>query len=160
MSQTFRIRSGGPELIELTEPLWQKQKAYHLVIDQINSESYLDLSFEERMEKIREKGERLTTLLAEDAETGLLIGYSLATINAAGLGEIDSVFVEEDRRGKGIGTALIKATLQWMEENKAQKTKIHVLDVNQSAFSLYCTLGFEPRLIEMIHKAPVSNEDS
>ena len=159
MSQSIPIRSGGAELIALTEPLWQKQKAYHLEIDHVNPDSYVDLSFEERMDEIRGKAEHLITLLAEDADTGKLIGYNLSTINSAGLGEIDSVFVEEDYRGKGIGTALIKETLEWMDENKAKRTKMHVLEANQSAFKLYRALGFEPRLIEMIHKTPASHRE-
>ncbi len=152
MPKSIQIRAGGAELIGLTKPLWEKQKTYHLGIDRLSPENYVDLSFEERAIRIQKKGAHLTTLLAEDRTTDHLIGYSLATINLEGVGEIDSVFVEENYRGKGVGTALIKATLVWMEENKVQKTKLHVLDVNQSAVSLYRTLGFEPRMVEMIRR--------
>ena len=152
MPESIQIRAGGAELIELTKPLWEKQKTYHLGIDRLSPENYVDLSFEERAIRIQKKGAHLTTLLAKDRTTDHLIGYSLATINLEGVGEIDSVFVEENYRGKGVGTALIKATLVWMEENKVQKTKLHVLDVNQSAVSLYRTLGFEPRMVEMIRR--------
>ena len=152
MSQPIQIRSGGPELIELTEPLWQKQKAYHIEIDHISPDVYVGISFEKRMEEIREKAKSLITVLAEDVGDGGLVGYSLGTVNEKGLGEIDSIFVEEEYRGQGIGTTLIKETLAWMDENNARKIKMHVLDVNQSAYSLYRTFGFEARLVEMIRK--------
>lgn len=44
----------------------------------------------------------------------------------------------------------MRIALNWMEENKASKTKIHVLEVNQQALKLYRTLGFKVRQLELI----------
>ena len=44
----------------------------------------------------------------------------------------------------------MRIALNWMEKNKASKTKIHVLEVNQQALKLYRTLGFKVRQLELI----------
>ena len=55
MPESIQIRAGGAELIELTKPLWEKQKTYHLGIDRLSPENYVDLSFEERAIRIQKK---------------------------------------------------------------------------------------------------------
>ena len=150
MSLTIRYRLGGVEQIDVTEPLWQKQKAYHLKIDTINPECFNGIEFSTRMQQLKDKAESLIAILAEDSEAKEIVAYCLATINAAKLGEVDSVYVEEPYRGQGIGTELIRIALNWMEENKASKTKIHVLESNQQALKLYRALGFKVRQLEMI----------
>ena len=150
LTSTIRYRIGGVEQIDVTEPLWHKQKAYHLKIDTINPECFDGIEFNTRMQQLKDKAEELITVLAEDPETEQVIAYCLATINAVKLGEVDSVYVEDLYRGQGIGTELMRIALNWMEENKASKTKIHVLEVNQQALKLYRTLGFKVRQLELI----------
>ena len=158
MPQSIQFRTGGSEFIGETEPLWDQQKAYHLKIDSIHPESIVDITFESRMQQLTDKAVHLLVVLAEDSDTGQVVGYGLGTINAAGLGEIDSVFVEESYRGQGIGTKLIRTILDWMEEKEARRIKIHVLEVNQQAFKLYRALGFETRQLEMLRRTP--NQES
>ena len=55
---------------------------------------------------------------------------------------IDSVAVEDDYRGQGIGTALIEKFLDFVKINNYKKTLLEVVDTNPRAKKLYERFGF------------------
>ncbi|WP_226673429.1 GNAT family N-acetyltransferase [Rossellomorea aquimaris] len=62
-----------------------------------------------------------------------------------------SMSISKDYRGMGIGKELLKALLEWAEENPLiEKVSLGVLSTNQRAISLYRQMGFleEGRLMK------------
>lgn len=57
---------------------------------------------------------------------------------------VDNLVVEEHNRGKGIGRALMEASLQWAEEKGATELRLQVYEKNKAAQQFYEELGFEP----------------
>jgi GNAT superfamily N-acetyltransferase len=69
----------------------------------------------------------------------------VSSIDANKVGGIESLFVEESYRGLGIGDALIKSALFWMDEKGAETKMVSVAAGNEEAFRFYARYGFRPR---------------
>lgn len=61
--------------------------------------------------------------------------------SAARLG---SLWVSPEVRGRGIGSALVEAVVQWVRERGCTQLVLDVSDDNRSAIALYARRGFEP----------------
>ena len=59
-----------------------------------------------------------------------------------GAGEIDSLFVERDYRGKGLGTELTRRGLEWLDAQKATSKTVAVAFGNDSTLKFYAGFGF------------------
>ena len=70
-----------------------------------------------------------------------LIGY-LALRNAADTGEIDTFAVAPEYRRRGAGRALLSFALDFAAKNGAAQVFLEVRESNESARSLYESLGF------------------
>ncbi|MGH2735939.1 MAG: GNAT family N-acetyltransferase [Actinomycetota bacterium] len=77
-------------------------------------------------------------LLAE--ADGRLVGH-IGLQNKRGLVEI-GMMVAEGYRGRGIGSALMRAALDWGRERGAHKISLQVWTHNESAIALYEKFGF------------------
>lgn len=84
---------------------------------------------------------------------GVLVGYimcrieygfsQLKRLSLARKGHVVSVAVEEEHRGKGIGTALIQAAHAEMAKKTATECYLEVRVSNKPAISLYERLGYK-----------------
>lgn len=117
----------------------------------------------EEVEKtpLHEEKERIQSLLDNIKETLIV-----AEVNGVVVGSIEfrsqtrkrlshtgsvSMSISKNYRGMGIGKALLKALLEWAEENPLiEKVSLGVFSSNQRAISLYKQMGFleEGRLIK------------
>jgi RimJ/RimL family protein N-acetyltransferase len=59
-----------------------------------------------------------------------------------GFGEI-GMFVARDWRGRGVGSALVVASIEWARERGLHKLSLSVFPHNEAAISLYRKYGFE-----------------
>ncbi|MFN8672390.1 MAG: GNAT family N-acetyltransferase [Candidatus Sericytochromatia bacterium] len=97
-------------------------------------------------------------LLAEDNSTSKVIGYSEAKILESNpifektkQLHISAVFVEKDYRKKGIGKIIINELIKIAKDNNCQEIDLNVL-LNNDAYFLYKSLGFEDFRVNMIKK--------
>jgi RimJ/RimL family protein N-acetyltransferase len=117
----------------------------------------------EEVEKtpLQEEKERIQSILDNIKETlivvevnGVVVGsIQFRSQNRKRLSHTGSVSmsIRKNYRGMGIGKALLKALLDWAEENPLiEKVSLGVLSTNQRAISLYKQMGFleEGRLIK------------
>ncbi|MDQ3951372.1 MAG: GNAT family N-acetyltransferase [Actinomycetota bacterium] len=79
-----------------------------------------------------------TSFVAE--EDGAIVGQ--LGISGSGRCEI-GMWVRADRRGEGIGTALVEAALDYAREHGAYKVSLEVWPHNSAAIALYERFGFE-----------------
>jgi RimJ/RimL family protein N-acetyltransferase len=123
-------------------------------------EYFIAVSEEVEKTSIHVEKERIQGILDNTKETLIV-----AEVNGAVVGSIEfrsqtrkrlshtgsvSMSIRKNYRGKGIGKALLKALLEWAEENPLiEKVSLGVFSTNQRAISLYKQMGFveEGRLI-------------
>lgn len=74
---------------------------------------------------------------------GRLIGYSLAEIEKDEA-ELVSIAVAPGERRRGVGEALLRATLQRLRRAGCASCRLSVRTTNTGAIRLYEKLGFEP----------------
>jgi len=60
-------------------------------------------------------------------------------------GAMDGIFVAQEARGKGVGTALLKAVYAEARVRGYQQVRLDVIDTNPRARALYLHEGFEER---------------
>lgn len=83
-------------------------------------------------------------LVAE--EDGAVVGYIVATLvpnHGRPLGHVKDFAVHPDRRGEGVGTALLSRALSTLATRGASSVKLEVRADNDAAIGLYRDFGFE-----------------
>ncbi|TYS89899.1 GNAT family N-acetyltransferase [Rossellomorea aquimaris] len=122
---------------------------------------FIAVSEEVEIKPLQEKKERIQSILDNIKETLII-----AEVNGVVVGSIEfrsqirkrlshtgsvSMSISKNYRDMGIGKALLKALLDWAEENPLiEKVSLGVFSTNQRAISLYKQMGFleEGRLIK------------
>jgi ribosomal protein S18 acetylase RimI-like enzyme len=134
---------------DLTETLRQKLIDYHKERSEHFSERYATMNVSQRNQVLLEKatsgGIRID--LAKNADTGELVSYCISTISKDKQGEIESIYVEADYRGSGIGDELMKRALRWMDEHSVVKKILEVGAGNEEVIAFYSRHNFYPRTI-------------
>lgn len=74
-------------------------------------------------------------------------GYVVSDVtpnHGRGIGHVKDIAVHPDRRGRGIGSALLARSIGVLEAHGAASVKLEVRDSNEGAKHLYRESGFEP----------------
>lgn len=140
--------------IDVIKPLWQKLKVHHHELSTHFPQRYLQSKFEERKEEILEKSENgeLKIDIVKDDEKNEYIGYCISSISEDNVGEIDSIFLDENYRSSGIGNKLMNRALDWMKKKGVKSKKIVVAVGNEELLSFYEKFDFLPRHIILEQK--------
>jgi ribosomal protein S18 acetylase RimI-like enzyme len=102
------------------------------------------MTFEKRKQELQKKaslGEMRVTV-ATDKASSQKIGYCISTLSEEKTGEIESIFVESDFGGKGVGDALMRDALAWMAARGAEKKLVAFSAGNEQVFGFYLRYGF------------------
>jgi ribosomal protein S18 acetylase RimI-like enzyme len=86
-------------------------------------------------------GEGAAFVAVEDEEIAGYIGVH----PHAEYGHVLGMFVDERRRGRGIGRALLERALQWAREHSLPEISLLVFPHNERALALYQSSGFVRR---------------
>jgi ribosomal protein S18 acetylase RimI-like enzyme len=138
--------SGNARLIDKVASLWQELNKQHLSLSPYFKDYYRTLTFEDRKRSIEQRaigGEIRVDLALNDS--GQPIGYCITSIDRTLTGEIDSIFVDSQCRGQGIGTVLMEKALGWLRVKGAKKNVVSVAVGNEQAYVFYEQFGFFPR---------------
>ena len=148
----YRIEYGGTELLDLIEPLWQELTLLHSKKSQYFKEDYKAFQFETRKRDLIEKSKRgsLKVFLCLD-DQNRICGYSISSLQDYE-GEIDSIYIKEKSRRKGIGSDLMSECIKWFKENSVKRIKVGVAFGNEEVFPFYEKFGFFPRVTFMTSK--------
>jgi diamine N-acetyltransferase len=150
----IQYSDGDNALLEAIEPLWEKLNAHHQAKSVYFSDLFTKLTFAERIAEFRTEDKlTLRVDLARDLETSILVGYCISTIDSHQVGEVDSMFVEKDYRGLGIGDRLIRKALDWIQSHPVKSLQVSVAYGNEEVFDFYKRYGFLPRRTILIQKA-------
>ena len=134
--------------LEFIRPLWQKLNQHHRAVSKYYKDSRAVTTFDMRKKQLLEKSRQgaLHIDLARDTNTEEYIGYCVTTINPEKQGEIESLFIEKDHRGMGIGDNLMVRALSWLKTMSVQKTILGVAEGNEGVFSFYRRYNFYTRV--------------
>ncbi|MCY6354479.1 GNAT family N-acetyltransferase [Clostridium sp. ZS2-4] len=129
--------------IELIKPLWEQLNSIHLDKSVYFKNKYGKFTFKKRIDSIYEKAQKgvikLDILL--DKDTGNYIGYCLSSIED-NLGEIESIYIENQYRKFRLGDKLMKNALNWFESKLITNIEINVVYANDEALPFYERYGF------------------
>ena len=150
MKEGIQIKSGGIEIIDAIESLWEELKTHHLGVDHIYPNGIAKAEFQKRKKELTDKGKLLLIELAQTSKDRKIIGYCLSTITESNIGELDSIFIDSRYRRCGIGSELVQRALDWMDACGVETKKVNVLQINEEATALYSRFGFKTRQLEMV----------
>lgn len=85
---------------------------------------------------------------------GVIVGEVRVDPSWMGFGEI-GMMVAADWRGRGVGTALVAAAIEWARAHGLHKLALSVFPHNDAAIALYRKSGFveEGRLVQHVRRA-------
>lgn len=140
---------GGMELFEATVPLRLKLLGHHSKMSRHFGSYYSPARIEGTKGVLTECStrNRLRIGLARHIPTGRNVGFCISTVNAEDVGEIFAIFVDDEFKGMGIGTALSSEALAWLRSKNPKHLEIHILHENTKVQSFYSRLGFAPQTI-------------
>ena len=142
--------SGGVELLGDVAPLWQRLRDHHVKLNGPFTTEIAAQTFEKRAGGWKTEGNHGEVLVDVAWADDRAIGYCVTTIDLRGeMGEIDSLFVLEEFRRRGIGDRLVRRALQWLDDNEVKDRVVYVICENDPALKFYARFGFVARTVVM-----------
>jgi diamine N-acetyltransferase len=143
---TIDFVTGGIELLDFVQPLWEKLNNHHQVNSRHFPDKFKNLTFDLRkMKFINDSNTELRIELAKESENQAFVGYCISTINIDSVGEIDSLYIEPEYRKFGIGDKLMNRSLEWLDSKNVRMKIIGVAEGNEQVFGFYKKYGFYER---------------
>jgi ribosomal protein S18 acetylase RimI-like enzyme len=157
----FEITAGGDDIDEL-EPLWLQMLSHHRGL--VSRETPVHTDEQSWARTRRAYAEWLANdtgilLIARDLASHRSLGYAICrlvpgdgrTFDLGAIrGDVDSLVVDAQARGQGIGTALLDALRDNLVDRGVSFWSIGVLARNAEAVKLYERVGFRPWTAELI----------
>lgn len=129
--------------INFIESLWKKLNRHHEAKSNHFKGKYQAFTFEKRSKELLCKAQQgcLRIELAKDRESDAYIGYCVSSV-VDEIGEIESIYIEENHRGNGVGATLMENAIRWMDGKNVIQKKIQVAGGNEEALAFYERYGF------------------
>ena len=142
----YKIISDEGDALDLIRPLWEKLNLMHQSMSPHFTERFRNMRWEDRRSKIAAKASSVLLEYAVERATGNIVGYCISTIDKENqaVGEIDSLFIEDNHRNSGIGSALIERATEWLTSRGTTTQKLLVGVGNENAIEFYKKFGFYP----------------
>jgi len=133
--------------IDVIRPLWNRICEHHRIRARTFRAFFERTTFDDRKAYFTgcaEAGD-LRVDRACDPAAGRCVAYCVTSLSAELIGEIESLYVDEAYRSQGVGTALVRRALAWLDESGSVENRVSVADGNEETFSFYERFGFYPR---------------
>jgi ribosomal protein S18 acetylase RimI-like enzyme len=143
---------GGVELLDMVQPLWEKLNQHHAEISPHFSAKFQSKNFDGRKSALLEKYADGEIRIDIAQSNGAAIGYLISAVSLKGVGEIESIYVEESFRGQAIGDELMRRALAWLDERNVHTKVIAVAVGNEWAYAFYERYDFFPRVMILKQK--------
>lgn len=130
--------------LHLIKHLWEKLNQMHYQDSIYFKDHFQTFTFEKRcndFSNINDENIQINVLI--DSEK--VVGYCIATIKKA-VGEIESIYVDDEYRKEGFGKKLIEESTDWLKENKCKKIMVAVAHGHENVFDFYMKMAFYPRV--------------
>jgi len=149
----LRIETIKPNQIDLIKNLWEQLNDHHLQNSNFFKEHFKTYSFKDKCKDFPGKpsNEILINVIYNDKQ---IVGYCISTIKNR-VGEIDSLFIDDEYRKYGCGKIIVEKSIHWFEMNNCEKIHLSVAEGNESVFGFYKQFGFYPRFTTLILRKPL-----
>ena len=103
--RSVKFIHGDEVLLDQIRVLWEALNSHHLELSTNFKQHYQDMTFEKRKADLLKKAiaGKMRVDLAVDEVIGQNVGYCVSSLNQEKNGEVESIFVDSDYRGSGIG---------------------------------------------------------
>ncbi len=135
--------------------LWRKLNTLHQSHSIHFRDQFSNFSFAERIANLKMK-EKVKIFCV--AKQDIIFGYCIASIHDK-TGELDSLYIEDEMRASGTGSALVNMVLQWFNNERVEKSTVAVVYGNEEALPFYRKHGFRERLI-ILEKAKTDEAEA
>ncbi|MBP7737178.1 MAG: GNAT family N-acetyltransferase [Spirochaetes bacterium] len=142
----YTYRSINKNDIFLVKNLWSKLNDIHHDDSIYFKDHFASFTFEKRITKFADCGEESIMIQVAESDDRTPVGYCISTVDRDGVGEIDSIFVDDHHRGNGIGDMLMRTGISWLRERGCAKIRVGVAHGHESVFLFYQRYGFFPRM--------------
>lgn len=139
--------TGGLEFLDMLEPLWKQLRSHHGSVAKYFAKKLMERSYAERTNDfmIKAPNHKFKVDVLVIGPNKRPIGFCISSVSDTGIGEIESLFVEENFRGLNLGDELMKNALKWMDDAGVSKKRISVVVGNDNVLTFYEKYGFKPR---------------
>jgi ribosomal protein S18 acetylase RimI-like enzyme len=139
---------GDQTLLNDVRGMWEALNRYHCDRSEHFKQHYRTMTFEKRKAALLKKAEggEMCVDIAVDEVTEKGVGYIVSTVDPDRVGEIQSVYIEAAYRRMGVGGALMRNALNWMDQKGVTEKLVEVSYGNEAAWGFYGRFGFIPRL--------------
>jgi ribosomal protein S18 acetylase RimI-like enzyme len=148
MTGDIRIVAAGAERIDDLEPLWKAMHAHHAQVTPVRAgvpARPADQAWSLRRARYQELLESLNTFVLLAELDGRAVGYALANlVEARGsyatgdrVGELETLSVLPELRGRGIGTLLMDAVEDELRARGVAEIRLNVVAGNERAMRFY-----------------------
>jgi ribosomal protein S18 acetylase RimI-like enzyme len=150
--------SNIPQLVEMTK----KFVDFHIEIYPPEHKPYMDLAknYDKKLSHFfakHIKKKKSTVFIAEEQNT--IVGYGVVKIEKfwegaklKNLGLLESIWVEQQYRQKGLGKKIFNQMIEWLKNKKVKHAKIDVASINKAAINWYIKEGFSICNVDMRKK--------
>jgi GNAT superfamily N-acetyltransferase len=146
---------GGADLLPRIEPLWCELRDMHSSRSLHFSELVGDMEFESRKVVLLDKslgGHILVQIVSLAGPEQKDVAYCVSTVMLNGIAEIDSIYVADGYRSKGLGGRLLEGALDWIDEHDIKEVRTSVIWGNEEVLPFYQNHGLYPRSIVLLRK--------
>jgi ribosomal protein S18 acetylase RimI-like enzyme len=144
---------GSKNFLDDIQFFWEKLNKHHELISPYFKDDFQTYTFQQCKEKLLKKYQKgkLHFEIAKDQD--LAIGYIISAISEDGVGEIESIFVQQEYQRRSIGDELMRRALAWLMVEKTDSIVIDVAVGNEQVYNFYVRYGFCPRVTRLKYKA-------
>ncbi|WP_432401056.1 GNAT family N-acetyltransferase [Wukongibacter sp. M2B1] len=133
--------------VEVIKNLWEKNRQYHENTSEYFKESYRYINFDNRIKAFSIfNRDRLKITVVKDK--GKYVGYCISTI-VDGKGELESLHVDQNSRGEGIGQKLVTKHIEWMRDKNCKVIGVTVSQENKPTINFYKKFDLYPNTLYM-----------
>jgi ribosomal protein S18 acetylase RimI-like enzyme len=159
---SVRVARAGRESLDLVEPLWMSMHRHHEAVSPMIGRFGPLPDVSALWERRRAHYEqwlaepRSALLLARVADEA--VGYAMVRLRVPRraweprglIGTLETLAVDESRRGLGIGTVLLSAVRELLTAEGATVLELSVLEGNEQAMRFYEHQGLRPALVTLM----------
>jgi len=147
----FSIRQGDQNDLDLVKPLWERLVHFHVDLSTHFKNRFENADWTKRKERLIRCCKDISLHYVVEEKRGNIVGYCISTIDKEDdkIGEVASIYVQQEYRGLGLGTQLMTKATEWLQSQGAQTQKLFVGAGNESVLDFYRRFGFVPWRIEL-----------
>ncbi len=147
----FCIIQSNETNLDLIRSLWEKLNQLHFNLSPHFKNRFQNMNWEKRKSQLLKKSSIVLLEYIIDNDINEIVGYCISTIDREDnkIGEIDSIYVEENYRESGLGKQLVNRSIEWLKSKNTETQILSVAIGNEKVLEFYKHFDFYPLHINL-----------